>query len=239
MNFDSDNNNLVTGKEYNEDYEIIGLYDNKQIMNLNNQCYIMSDDIISIIDKVNPNNDMEFNNTNFYVLIDSVDNIDYVMNKIKNKNFINVYQKNSIDENLVDMVDISYIALITIVILTIIILDLAYVKKIIINDSHIIGLLRAIGYDKKTLKKMYFIEFLIINIIAYLISIFLLIILFSILKTSVLSNMAYIGINLTISPLIFILNFIIIVLLSSFVTTININKVCNCRIIELVGSEYL
>ena len=237
MNFDSDNNNLVTGREYNEDYEIIGLYDNKQIMNLNNQCYIMSDDIISIIDKVNPNNDMEFNNTNFYVLIDSVDNIDYVMNKIKNKNFINVYQKNSIDENLVDMVDISYIVLITIVILTIIILDLAYVKKIIINDSHIIGLLRAIGYDKKTLKKMYFIEFLIINIIAYLISIFLLVILFSILKTSLLSNMAYIGINLTISPLIFILNFIIIVCLSSFVTTININKVCNCRIIELVGSE--
>ena len=84
---------------------------------------------------------------------------------------------------------------------------------------------------------MYFIEFLIINIIAYLISIFLLVILFSILKTSVLSNMAYIGINLTISPLIFILNFIIIVFLSSFVTTITINKVCNCRIIELVGSE--
>ena len=235
--FDSDTNNFIEGEKFSETYKIIGLYDNKEIINLNNQCYIMDTDITSIINKSTPDNNQEYNYPYFYVIVDDVDNIDEVISEIKNRNYNDVYIKNWIDVDLVKMFEVSYIVLLSIIIFVVIVLNLLYVKKILLNDSVVIGVLRTIGYSKQKLSKMYFIEFLIIDLFAYLTSLIFIIILFYLIKNSILFDISYIGINLSIYPSVLIVTFIIIIIISAIIIFHNISKKCNSEIINLLGSD--
>ena len=69
-------------ENFEKEFEIIGLYNTNTTMTNANQCYISMDDMKEIVDTVNQNKV-----TSTYVIVDSLNNIDSVINEIDNMGY--------------------------------------------------------------------------------------------------------------------------------------------------------
>ena len=93
-------------KEYTKDFKIIGLYDSKSVMNMNNQCYIPVSDLKDMADTVLDN---EMGNAIyvFNTVVDNNKNINSVVNELRDAGFNEVVIKNQIDQKTVNIITIS------------------------------------------------------------------------------------------------------------------------------------
>lgn len=236
--YDNDQDRIFDDKKFEKTFKVIGLYNNKQTMDFNNQCYIPAEDMTEIVDigrPVDPTNQTSY--PYFYVVVDSLYNLESVMDKISELGFDESYVKNEININLINTVDISGNVILTIVLVTILLLTSSYIKKKILNETRVIGVLRTSGYNKKIVRNIYLLETILINLFSYIIGLILFIITYSILVKTLFSTVSYIGIMISINPLSILLSLAIIIVLSSIVAIFHISKKCHLDIVKLVGSE--
>ena len=213
---------------------MIGIYDNTSTMNFNNQCYIMSNDIKEMVSESSLDNLGENSYSYFDLVVDNVDNVEEVMGKIKDLGFNKVSVKNYFDSDMLQTIEISSIIVVTILVFLTIIISSSYIKKLVINDSWKIGILKTLGYNQKEVMKKYFGEVSLINGSVYLFSFLIFGIIFLLLKFTILSFVQYIGVNIRISLFPVIVTFIIIVIIPLITMFYNIYKYSKQNIIDLL-----
>ena len=184
--FDIDTNTFEEGKKFTKKFKVIGIYDNTSTMNFNNQCYIMSNDIKQMVSEAGSNNMGANSYPYFDLVVDNVDNIEDVTEKIKDLGFNKVSVKNYFDSDMKKTIEISSIIVVTILVFLTVIISSSYIKKLVINDSWKIGMLKTLGYNQKDVLKKYFGEVSLINVFAYLFSFLIFGIIFLLLKFTIL-----------------------------------------------------
>lgn len=218
-------------ENYEKEFEIIGLYNTNTTMTNANQCYISIDDMKEIVDTVNQNKV-----TSTYVIVDSLNNVDLVMNEIDNLGYYSevttvfdgkIINNFSLICNIISLVSLS-VAVIVLVL---------YIRKKTINESQNIGVLRSLGYTKKDIKKYYLIEFLCFILITYLFSLLIFGLLYALLKNTVLSSLNLYNIDIVINSFVYLTTFIIIVIIPYLISRFSIFKVTKKTILKLMKTE--
>lgn len=218
-------------ENFEKEFEIIGLYNTNTTMTNANQCYISMDDMKEIVDTVNQNKV-----TSTYVIVDSLNNIDSVVNEIDNMGYYSevttVFDSKIINNfslicNIISLISLS-VAVIVLVL---------YIRKKIINESQNIGVLRSLGYTKKDIKKYYLIEILSSILITYLFSLLMFGLLYVLLKNTILSSLNLYNIDIVINLFVYLTTFSIIVIIPYLLSMISIYKVTNKTILKLMKME--
>lgn len=172
------------------------------------------------------------------VVVDSIDNVNYVANHIENLGFEISGCVASIDMNYVNTIRVVIIMVLFVTLFTAIVIVRSYAKKMINSEQKNIAILRTCGYTKKTICNIYALKSLINNSIIYIIGAIVSIIIFLVLK----DNIPYItgidliggGINLYIFP--FLFAFLVIVIIPTIVISYNIIIKSKSNIVKLIGS---
>ena len=238
-----ENMKFVNDEKLTKTFTIIGVYDNKEFMNYNNDIFIPQIDMDEIVKAQIPKNDdpdieiIQIDNYNFNVVVDSLENVEKVSNKILECNFPYAKASIEIDEEVIKTIKISCFVIAMVSIFVIILIVALYMKKKMIRESNYIGILRTLGYTKVDVKIQYLFETIITSIITYIIGCILLVIICVILKNTALNSFNYIGYNIKIYLADFIIGFIILVLTSAISSLYIIHKKLKCSIINLIESR--
>lgn len=222
--------------EFTKMFKIVGLYDNKSVMNTSNQCYVPFEDIKEIKDKEIISG-MNMPIYAFSIIVDSSENVNYVIDQLNELNFAGIRIKNQIDQKLVNTIIISCDVTVALVLFAVILLVSSYTKKKILGETKIIGVLRTIGYKKYIVINLYLLEIIISNIFSYIIGVVMFTIIYLILKNLVLNYLIYFGMELSLNIFNYIYVFAIIVVLTSIIAGYYIIKKINLNIVDLIGSE--
>lgn len=235
--------NVVNDEKKTEIFTIVGVYDNKENMNFNNEIYVPLDDIKEIVENKIPQNDnsdistFQISDYSINIVIDKLENVRYVMNRLDEMGFENIETTMEMDEEMVNTIKFSCYILSAMSILVIIFIMILYIKKKIIRESNFIGILRTCGYTKSDVKIQYVIEILVTGIITYATGCILSIIIYMILKNTIFSSFIYIGYNIRLYLVDFAITFIGIVFLSIMISLNMICKKVENNIINLVESR--
>ncbi len=238
-----ENMKFVNDEKLTKTFTVIGVYDNKEFMNYNNDIFISQIDIDEIAKAkipINDNPDIEItqiDDYSFNVVVDSLENVESVTEKILEHNFSNVEPSMEIDEGVINTIKISCLVIAIISIAVIILIVLLYMRKKLIRESNYIGILRASGYTKTNVTIQYLFETIITSIITYIIGCILLILLCVILKNIVFNSFNYIGYNIRIFSTDFIIGFVILILTSSISSLYMIHMKLKSNIINLIESR--
>ena len=234
---------LIEEKTFSKEFKIIGLYDVSERFNNSNTCYIPAQDINEIVNTKSSWEKEQYNSNikilhNLEVVVDSIDNVDYVANQIETLGFNISGYVSSIDINYINAIRVVIILVLFVTLLTVIVIVRSYTKKIINSEEKNIAILRVSGYSRKIICNIYALKSLINNFLIYIVGTTISIIIFLILKY----NIPYLvgvdlvvgGINLYIFP--FLFAFFVIVLIPTIVIIYDIITKCKLNITELIGS---
>lgn len=228
---------------FTKSFKIVGVYNNAETMTLNNDCFISPTDIKEIMrvtkfgEVISEDSEEIISAPDFMVIVDSLDNVDYVYSEIEKRGFYGASLQNQVDSALLNVIIISCNITVFLILITVIVLNAFYSKKKVQNESNIIGILMANGYKKNTVKKIYLLELLFTNIFAYLLGFSIFMVIYAVLTNRILKFLYYMGIMLHLHFLDFIFSFLIIVIMSMILSAYYISKKVNLGIIELVRGE--
>ncbi|MDD2409198.1 MAG: ABC transporter permease [Bacilli bacterium] len=104
------------------------------------------------------------------------------------------------------------------------------------NEIHILGIMRAIGYDKKDIKNIYILESTFIIMFTYLIGIILFFLIYFILKNTILASLIYSGITIHINAYIFLISFLMVAGIIFIISLYFLIKYIDSNIISLLKS---
>lgn len=250
------NGDDIIGKEFtvaNEDnpnekvdFKIVGTYDNQNTVESINTCYIepqifetLKSDYNGSITTI----DGDGNKTTEYieykgqlVIVDDIENMPIVMSELSKLDF-DFYPITEYDEETLHL--ITYIPIFIIIITIFIIFNVIWnilAKKINYSKENF-GVLKSCGYNKKQILNLTLIENIIITSISYLISLGLYLIIYTILKSTILSEFEYYNYNLPIPILLIVISFLFIQLLVFLINKHFINKVTKFTIKDLLVEE--
>lgn len=129
----------------------------------------------------------------------------------------------------------KYIDIVTLVfILFTILLFSNFIYVSITYSKKQIGILRALGTNKKDIIKIFLYESLTIGVISYIISIILWFIIINILNNSIFSNRGFIFNGIVTNPLVPILMFIYTIIISIIITIISLSKITKIKPIDAI-----
>lgn len=234
---------LVKSGTFTKKFKIIGLYNNNEVMTLNNECFISPADLNEMIDKIKVKTTTDISEGEymeafgFMVIVDKLENIKSVSEDLKQAGFTSVDIQNHIDSRLLNIIEISSNITVALVLFTVLMMSGSYIKKKIQNESKVIGILRAEGYKKKVVNHIYLLELFFTNLISYLIGLTIFMIIYIIAKNTMLKFLYYLGIVIKINLFDLLISFLLIVVVSMFVSIYHIIKTTNFKITELIRSE--
>lgn len=231
-------------KDKQEEFKIVGLYDVDYSYSSGYNCYATFDTVKKLNNKYYPDTfkisdtkgDLSIPALN--VVIDSTDNVDEIAQELEKDGFSlsspSIVIKTEIGDNVMRIILI--LTWVT-AILSLIIILLIFLKRI--NDQNEeIAINKAIGYTKKDINKVFYLESIIISIISFIISIVLAIIALVILKNYYLVTISeFSRMKLTFNTFGLILSLIVsftIPLISVFIATRKIDKI---NIIKMLREE--
>lgn len=228
---------IVDDKSFSREFTIIGIYDNTENMNVNNQCYIPYDDLKDIIDTKTPEGANESFYPSFYVIIDSTEHLDYVVEKLTEAGFQNIEYKTTIDYDMVRIILLSCYIITSLTLFIVIVITSFYVKKKLLNESSDIGIYKVFGFDKSIVRKLYILEILSLNLISFVLGLILFIILFLVLKFFTFSSLMFIGVNIHLNISSIIISLIIIIVFPIVLNIPKLTKKINSNIIDLIEGD--
>lgn len=167
--------NIVPDEYYEKTFKIIGLYNSSEVGNTNNVCYISNTDLTDIKDIVLSINEGVI--YGYFAIVDESQNVSQVISDLNELGY-EAEQRLLLDTEVFNNISLICNILIAIMIISIILVLVFYIKKKSIQDTKNIGVLRSIGYNKKTVYILYTLEIFIINILTLLFSIILFYILY-------------------------------------------------------------
>ena len=166
-----ENGETVEDELHKKTFKIVGLYDSKEVANYNNACYVSERDIKEINDITATLNLGFTGSYAYYAVVDKLDNVKMVIEKLNELGFFGVSVNNYIDIDMVESIENLCDILLIATIIILVIITIFYTKKKDVNDRTNIGLLRSIGYNKLSIIKHYFLEIAMISIISLVIGV--------------------------------------------------------------------
>lgn len=237
---------LKKNQMHTKNFKIIGLYDVSDRFNDNGTCYISIEDLIEIVDTENSwTKQYEKTSVSFTykwvslnVVVDSIENLDFVIEEINNLGFEILGYSSSLDSKLINGIKSIIILTVFLTLLTIILIVRSYIKKMLNSEEKNIAILRAGGYSKKIVHNIYVLQIIINNLIIYIVGVVISLITFFVLKSNVplfagLDLMVG-GIKLSIVP--FLFTFFAVIIIPSSLISYNILKKSNLKIVSMFES---
>ncbi len=213
-----ENLTLISDKSYKKSFKIIGTYDNEKYMNLNNQCYASFSNIKEIVDiksSINNNNTVYA----FSIVVDKINNLNYVINTLKEMGYEEIEVKNQIDYEFVNKVNLICYCIVILIFVSIFFLTILYVNKKKNDDMFEMGILKVSGYNDRLLLKINFFENFLNVILEFVVGFVLFLILFLIAKFILFYNLSYLGFRLSLSFGDIIRVFLSVLITTTFVST--------------------
>lgn len=217
-------------------FKIVGLYDNKLVMNENNVCYITPQDMEYFHSNLNPHIDYDKDDYALvHVVVDKAKNLNKVKKEVESLGyFVSEDTSMTFDEKTVGTITILGISFFVIIIGTIMFLFITYLKKNIKSNIKQLGILRSCGYTEKDILKQELIKNSLILIICSTVSLVAFSLLFSKVIIGLFDYTTYVGfyVNNNLFLLVFVFIMVLIILL-------NINKIIIKRSINKPINEIL
>jgi len=232
-----ENDKLIEKDKFSKKLKIIGLYDNNEVMNPSNTCYVSSKDIIEIKNATQILNEENSTVYGFVIIVDIKENVMQVVNELTNMGFYQPTIKNQIDTSITNIIILSSNILISVVMLATILLTVFYIKKkttYIVKD---IGFLKSCGYSKNEIILYNFLEAFIISIFSYIVGTAFSVTVFYVLKSTVLTSLIYSGFKLKLFFVDFAFVFAIVVLICSIINICYIYRITKKNVHELIGGD--
>lgn len=224
-----------TGEQYKKTFKITGLYETKETLMTPNTCYISAKDIIELSTTIlGDSNARSLSGT--VVIVDSRENIDYVMKEISNLGFM-VETQSGIDDGLIATIKIICWGIVGIVILALTMLSILYVKKKVINNSVDIGLLKTIGFRNGEIKKINTFQILYISFVSYIIGLVIFEIIIIFINIFYKNFLIYNNVIIYKSFTSYIVAFSIILLIPVIIDYLFINKKVNENTVILIKGK--
>lgn len=227
---------IIKDEEIEQKFKVIGTYDSKSIMEANNTCFISYNDMKALLDK-KILKEINKNSYYWYAIVDDINNMDPVKKELLNHNFGILNNETQIDDEQVDFINTILLFITALTIISLIIISILYSNKKLELESYNIGMLRALGYKKKEISKVYMIEDFVTSVVISLIGTIFTIILFYVLYFSILKNFNYIGFKVKLNLMSFIYSYIIIIFTNFISSYIVINRKTKKNIIKLIGDK--
>ncbi len=227
---------IVRDEEVEQKFKVIGTYDSEQAMQPNNVCYIAFNDIKKLLDK-KVAKEVNRNSYYWYVIVDEVKNVNKTMEEIKKKGFRIDENQTQIDEEQLSAIKMILLFITILTIASLAAITAFYTHKKIELDSYNIGLLRALGYKKRTIRLSYITENIVSAFISILIGSLLSIIIFIFLKLTFLDNLNYIGYSANLDITSYVITYTVIILVNLISSTIVISIKINKNIVSLIGEK--
>lgn len=234
---------IINDKKITKTFTVVGVYDNKEMMNYNNQIFISQKDIDEIVKARIPQSEdeniksIQITDYNFKVVVDSTENIDYVKNEMIKKGFQNIENSVEIDESMLKTIEISCNIIALISVGTVCFIIILYIKKKMLRESTFIGILRTSGYVQKNIRINYIIEIISTCLMAYVIGIILSFMIYIILKNTIFIFFTYIGYTIKLFSKDIMGGLIIIMGISTIISLYMINQKIKKNIIDLIESR--
>ena len=199
--------------------------------------YILFNFKKDIIDTKTPEGANESFYPSFYVIIDSTEHLDYVVEKLTEAGFQNIEYKTTIDYDMVRIILLSCYIITSLTLFIVIVITSFYVKKKLLNESSDIGIYKVFGFDKSIVRKLYILEILSLNLISFVLGLILFIILFLVLKFFTFSSLMFIGVNIHLNISSIIISLIIIIVFPIVLNIPKLTKKINSNIIDLIEGD--
>ena len=136
-----ENMKLVNDTEIEKDFTIVGVYDNREFMNLNNQIFVSQKDLNEIVENKIPKSSedgvqiIQTSDYLFNVVVNNVNNVENVKQKMIEKGFTNIQNAAEIDNTMVKTIKLICYIIATISILSMFIIIILYIRKKLIKES--------------------------------------------------------------------------------------------------------
>lgn len=219
-------------------FKIVGLYNNRLVMNENNVCYITPQDMEYFYSNLNPQIDYDKDDYALVnVVVDKAKNLNKVKKEVSNLGYY-VSEDNSMtfDDKTVGAISLLGLSFFIIIIGTIIFLFSSYLKKNMRNNIRQLGILRSCGYTKRDILKQEIIKNILILGICLIISLIIISIIFSKI-VNLFDYTTYVGFYVSNNYLLLFLTFIIILIILLRIDIKNVKKNMNKSIDELLKEE--
>ena len=182
-------------KDYEDKLKVVGLYDNRKVMNKNNYCYTSYETMKEIADKKFGSEEDNYSAWN--VVVNKIDNISIVQEQLEKLGFSVVDIRTQLDDSTISNINKTLNILRYIIILILIVFLVFILKKKINKDKNILGIFRNLGYKSSTINLLYLGTSILNIITSYIVSIIISFLLFVILKNTIFYSFSYIGFECT------------------------------------------
>ena len=225
---------VLKGENKTREFTIIGLYNASAIGSGNNTCFISKEEL----EEINKENYYEMKSTNnaYYILVDKNENVDYVLKEIKKLGYYAETQA-SLDNDFIAKTNLLTNFLLIITLIAVVTTILFLIKKKIMKDTFLIGLLKSFGFREKEIKSFYNLEIIILIFICLVISVILSNIIFVILLKTVFKDIFYSEIKLRLYYHVYLIIGIITILISLAINNLLLKRKTNKKAIDLLKDE--
>lgn len=221
------NNQYIADSVYYKKLKISSLYNSNDNFDDNGTCYINYKELEEIVNNMRNNiNDNKYEGVSidysYNVVVDSLVNVDYVKSELSNLGFEVMGVNASVDEEFISIFKISISGIIIIILSAITILNYLYIKKRILKDEFDVGVYKSLGYENKNVLLIYATQIFINHFIVYLLSGFLSLIIYLVIKYNYSEIIAIdlLAGGLKIEWYIWLLSFLFVVIIPVFISMI-------------------
>lgn len=228
-----DNYEIVSTETMDKIFTIVGTYDSSKYAKKNNECFVSIDDYNEIENFYEKNDNIETHDSkSYFIIIDEFKNLNIVKEVISN---LDLYYDDyvTIDFPTVSgIVTICIILLITFILVVYIIINFNIKKDLVMREKEIL-LYKSIGYSKKNIIKIYYLEYLINLIIILFISLVISTIMCLIIKMKLSPIALFQVFQIEISYIEYLSIIIIGIIYPSIIIISKLNIIINKRQIKL------
>ncbi len=223
-------------------FKIVGIYDNSLLMNNNNDCFGVEEDIKLFSEASNTS--IEYNKDLYdhtiKVVVDKSQNLNKVRNSLKENGFeVNEDEIAEFDKATMTVIISLSISIFIIINCTLLFLLYSYLRKKIISESKYLGLLKACGYTNKQVVTKELIENSIILLISFIISFSIFSIIFFFIENKIVlfKALRYTGFRVKNSLTLLIVLLTTIILISTLISLRLLKKNLNNPIVDILGDD--
>lgn len=228
---------IVLKNEYKKKYKVIGLYDVGERMNDNATCYLPAQEMHYLSTFENAYMFDDYYVPSYNILIDDVKYVDDVMSNLSKYNYFVLGTSSHLDYDTIDKLNLSIIVIISIIVIVIMILSSLFYKKKLLYQKKDIAVFVSLGYSNSDIYKIFVLENLFVSLISFVLGLVIFFIVYSICITNIgflISAKMMIN-GFSISLISILITFMIIVLIPSLFSYLNIRKFCKLDVSKMFG----
>lgn len=215
-----ENNELiVVDDNATKKFKIVGLYDNKLVMNENYQCYITPQDMKEFHKSLNPHINYDKDDSIFVnIVVDNAKNLNKVKNEVKSLGyFVSDDTTMTFDEKQINTLTLLAFSFFIIIIGAILFIYVSYLNKKAKSELNLWGILRSCGYTIDDILKKEVVEMALILFVSFLISSIIFSAAFSLFIKDYFEYTIYSGFYVKNSILLLFMSFIMLLFILVFI----------------------